>query len=329
MPWGERMTPPKVLDWLLEEEQPSVRYLALRDLLGRSERDSEVRAARARISKAGWAAEILAHREPGGWWVSPARIYTPKYLSTNWMMLVLSDLGLSRSHPAIQESCELWMKRSSAQDGGFAINGAAKSHLCYIGNMTRALLRFGYDDDARVRSALDWLVRNQAALGGWSCWGSGRNLDSWEGLSAFAAYPKAKWTAAMTRAVEKGAEFFLERELYRQGDHYEPWFRFHYPAHYYYDLLVGLDLLTSLGFTEDPRLRFALAHLQKKRRPDGRWNLDAVHPDIEGPSADWCARHPKHRPVPFALEAVGRPSKMITLIASRVLARRDGTTGTR
>ncbi len=31
-----------VLDWLLEEDQPSVRYLALRQLLDRPEDDAEV-----------------------------------------------------------------------------------------------------------------------------------------------------------------------------------------------------------------------------------------------------------------------------------------------
>ena len=126
----------------------------------------------------------------------------------------------------------------------------------------------------------------------------------------------------MQSAVERGAEFFLERELHRQGDRYPPWYRFHYPVHYYYDVLVGLDLLTLLGCGDDPRLRFALALLKKKRRADGRWNLDAVHPDVEGKGvAEWYRTHPKQRPTPFALEVRGQPSKMITLTALKVLDR--------
>ena len=53
------MTRPEVLDWLLEPEQPSVRYLALTQLLGKRPSDSEVRETKARIPSAGWAAEIL------------------------------------------------------------------------------------------------------------------------------------------------------------------------------------------------------------------------------------------------------------------------------
>ncbi len=302
-----------------------MRYLALRDLAGRPESDSEVREARRAIPTRGWAAEILADRQPGGWWVDPKRLYVPKYISTNWKLLVLSDLGLDRSHPAIAESCELWIRRFRTRDGGFSGSGGAHGHLCLVGNTARALIRFGYEEHPAVKSALDWLVRAASPLGGWSCWGSGRNLDSWEGLSAFAAYPRSRWTAAMKDRVEKGAEFFLERELHRQGPRYAPWFRFHYPVHYYYDLLVGLDLLTSLGYRDDRRLRFALGVLRRKRRSDGRWLLDAVHPDVEGPTAEWFRRHPRQAPIPFGLETPQRPSKMITFLAERVLRRLDGT----
>ena len=117
-------------------------------------------------------------------------------------------------------------------------------------------------------------MKSQAKLGGWSCWGTGRNLDSWEALSAFAVYPREKWTKEMKEAVEKGAEFFLERELYKQGEHYEPWYRFHYPVHYYYDLLVGLDFMTALGYGQDKRLGHALNVLKKKKYPKpaaGTW----------------------------------------------------------
>ncbi len=311
----------KVLDWLLEEDQPSIRYLALTQLLGKSETDSDVREAKVRIPSVGWAAEILARRDPAGWWVDAKRLYQPKYLSTNWMLLILSDLGVDRTLPAIRTSCELWMRRFSTPDGSFGLDHGTQGHLCIAGNTTRALIKFGYADHPAVRRTLAWLVRNASPLGGWSCWGSGRNLDSWEGLSAFAAYPRRHWTPAMTDRVEKGAEFFLERELYHQGGHYEPWYRFHYPVHYYYDLLVGLDLLTSLGYADDRRLRTALAVLQKKRRTDGRWNLDAVHPDVEGVVANWYRGHPRRAPTPFGLETPGEPSKMITLRALTVLSR--------
>ena len=321
----------RVTDWLLDESQPSVRYLALTGLLGKGEGDSEVKAARRNITKLGWAKEILDMRAPSGYWGGEQNLYRPKYMSTNWMLLILSDLGLTKADAGIGKTCEGWMKRFSAEDGGFdsSAKGSPKhGHLCITGNTARALVKFGYQDHPRVKRAFEWFVESQAELGGWSCWnyGShprGRNLDSWEPLSAFAVYPRQKWTRGMKLAVEKGAGFFLERELHKQGDRYEPWYRFHYPVHYYYDLLVGLDFMTALGYAGDRRLGYAVSLLRKKRRPDGRWNLDSVNPDPESPQGRWDREHPRQATTPFALEEPGKPSRMITLSALRVLKRVD------
>ena len=125
----------------------------------------------------------------------------------------------------------------------------------------------------------------------------------------------------MQSCVERAAEYYLERELHLQGDRYEPWYRFHWPTHYYYDLLVGLDVLTALGYGSDKRLGFALDLLRKKQRADGRWNLDADQTDPDPEGAQWFAEHPEKRPTPLSFETAGQPSKMITVRALAVLSR--------
>ncbi len=315
------MTSKAVLPWLLEEDQPSIRYLALTQLLSKGEDDPDVQSAKRMIAKRGWAADLLAKQDREGRWAGGESLYQPKYLSTNWMLLVLSDLGLTKENPRIRMACELWIERFAKEDGGFGSEGMKKSHLCIVGNTARALVRFGYVEHPMVKRAFEWLAANRDKNGGWSCFGSGRNLDSWEGMSAFAVYPRQKWTEGMKRAVELGGEFYLEREMHRQGAHYGPWYRFHYPAHYYYDLLVGLDFMTALGYGDDPRMSYAVSHLKEKRRSNGRWTLDAVHPDLEGNMADWYAKNPNRKPTPFSLEKPGEPSKMITLRAMVVLKR--------
>jgi hypothetical protein len=311
----------KVMDWLLEPSQPAVRYLAMRDLFDGTSR-TDLKETGRLITSRGWVADILAKQQPGGYWVNGDKLYRPKYISTNWMLLTLSDLGVTREDPRIARACSLWMDRFSKSDGGFNVEGGRKSEHCLTGNTARALIRFGYVDEPRVRSALDWLVKTQKENGGWHCWGSSGTIDSWEGLSAFAVYPRQKWTKGMKSAVERGCEFYLKRELCKQGANYEPWFRFHFPSHYYYDLLVGLDFMTALGYTDDKRLGLAVSHLKNKRRKDGRWNLDAVHPDYDngGKWPNWWEQY-KGRYHPFALEEVGGPSKMITLRALTVLMR--------
>jgi hypothetical protein len=308
-------------DWLLEEGEPSIRYLTLTQVLGKKESDPEVRAAKTSIGKEGWAAQILAKQKPGGWWVHQENLYRPKYLSTNWMLLILSDLGMTKDDPRIGRAADLWRDRFSKPDGGFGSDGASRGHLCIVGNTARALIKFGYADDPKVKSALDWLVREQASNGGWSCFGSGGNLDSWEGMSAFAVYPRQMWTRGIKRAVERGGEFYLHKSMDRQGARYEPWYRFHYPVHYYYDLLVGLDFMTALGYGGDDRLAGAVALLKEKKSPEGRWDLERVHPDVEGTMSEWYSKHVNQAPTPFSLERPGRPSKMVTLRALTVLKR--------
>jgi hypothetical protein len=309
-----------VMDWLLERVQPSIRYRTLTQLLDKPETDPDVKSARATIVKKGWAADILNKQSEDGWWVTGKSLYRPKYTASNWMLLVLADLGLNRTEPRVRRACELWIERFAKPDGGFGTDAMRKGELCLVGNTARALVQFGYVDHPKVKRAFGWLVREQKENGGWHCWGKNGVLDAWEGMSAFAVYPRRMWTRSIKRAVERGAEFFLDRGLYKEGAHYGPWFRFHYPIHYYYDLLVGLDFMTALGFGGDRRLNYATELLKEKRRPDGRWELDAVHPE-----RPYKGAHYQSRRIPFALERVREPSKMITLTALRVLKRIEGS----
>lgn len=313
-----------VREWLLEPSQPAVRCRALLDLSGEAESSDQVEETRREIPRRGWVADILSRQDEGGRWEWEARksLYVPKYICTIWNLIMLSELGMTARDSRVRRSCELFLKEYARPDGGFDSPGddQRRSELCITGNLARTLTLCGYADDSRVRASFDWLVRNQMEDGGWHCFPQvafGRGtLDCWEGLSAFAALPSSKWTRSMKKAVEKGAEFYLRKELFRQGRRYVPWFRFHYPVHYYYDILVGLDVLTRLGYGDDRRLDPALGVLKQKRRKDGTWALDAIHPDL-GAGAGY--RMSKRRVTPFALETKGQPSKWITLTCLRVL----------
>lgn len=157
------------MPWLLEKDQPAVRYLALTQLLGRPEGEPDVRSAKEASTKRGWAAGILAPQKEGGWWISEESLYRPKYLATNWMLLVLSDLGVTKSDPRIRRACELWVERFAKSDGGFGADTMRKSGLCLVGNTARALVNMGYADHPKVRSAFRWLVSNHKENGGWHC----------------------------------------------------------------------------------------------------------------------------------------------------------------
>ena len=312
------MPPPDLNTWLADPAQPAARYRYLVEIEGVPHASEEARTALRQTPSRGWAADILRKQDPHGFWVHRKTLYRPKYVATNWRLLLLAELGLTVRHPGIRRGVNLMLEDYGGSDGPFGRRGG-EPHFCFVGNTARMMILFGLADDRRVTSSLDWLADQQREDGGWDCFGRPNGtLDCWEALAAYAAIGSRRWTRKWKLAVDRGAEFYLERKLFQEGRRrYAAWERLHHPVHYYYDILVGLETLVRLGYGDDARMKPARALLKRKMRPDGRWSADAVHPDLARGSN--YSRDPGTRP--FALERVHAPSKWITLRALKVLGK--------
>lgn len=318
------VSPDPVLDWLLKPDQPSIRYHTLVDLLDQKATGPEARDAFTQIPRVGWASDILRRQGPNGFWEArePRTVkeylyflWFPEFSSTIWNAIVLADLGLTSADGRIRKIADRLFEYKL---GLSSMINLYHEEMCAVGNTARTLARFGYGDDPRVRRLYDWILEDQRSDGGWNCsQGTPGTLERWEPLAALAALPRSKRSNRVKEAIARGAEFYLKRRLSLEGPRYPPWFRFHYPNHYFYDVLVGLDLLTALGYAGDPRLQPALKVLREKRRRDGTWTIDRANPDAP---ASLLHLHIK-KARPLQLESPGRPSKWITLTALRVLKR--------
>ena len=336
--------PKETIRWLMEKNEPSVRYYALTRLLGRTDRDTDVEATKAQIGKQGWAAKILARQKERTWWDNPHHCYIPKYTSCVWNLIVLADLGVTRSDIRISNACEHFMKLNSVDSGGFSLRPAGSPkfdpHVCLTGNMVASLNRLGYSGDARVSRAADWLVSQQLADGGWNCYvkfGSKHSSfkSTIEPLWALAEALKHSEKDEWKESAAKGAEFLLRHHLYRSESTGSvvmlDFTKLHYPLHYHYDILHGLRVLRELDLNYDPRLDDALRLLLSKRTPQIRWPLEGtyrgwIHP--ESADGDYVER-PEEKEVvergwgeerTLQLEEVGKPSKWITMQAIIVLS---------
>jgi len=343
----------QVVEWLLEKENPPVRYFTLRDLMGREETDSEVKEAKDAIASYKVVEKIFSKQKPEGYWEDRDVPYFPKYKSTYWQIMILGQLGVDKSHERVQRASE-FILNLQLDEGGFSAytrktalaeydwrrsraalkekpsepntwaQSLVKEHQysCLTGNLCAAMLRFSYSSDTRLEKALNWLVKIQNRDGGWLCpYWKAHIKDTHScfhgticSLDAFSEVPEEKRKAEMNQAIVKGAEFLLMHRLFK-ADHHgyrvinRQWLKFSFPWFFGYNVLRGLSVLTKLGYTEDERLKDALELLLQKRLPNGTWLLENA---------------PTGR-MQVNIEAVGKPSKWITLNALRVLKRLSKT----
>jgi hypothetical protein len=92
--------PDAVLDWLLESENPSVRYRALTELLGVPQDDPDVRQVRAAIINSKPVLKIFAKMHPDGYWLHRgvgAGVSYAMSSSTHFVLSYLAELGLNRT----------------------------------------------------------------------------------------------------------------------------------------------------------------------------------------------------------------------------------------
>jgi hypothetical protein len=334
------------LNWLLEDDNPSVRYFTLRDILGRSENDSQVLAAKKLIPKSRIVRKILQKQNPEGFWEEPTNPYHPKYKSSYWQMMVLGQLGMDKTDERVRKACE-YIFRFQLDEGGFssctpelALNEYKllrkkkrklpsldewvprvifeHQYSCLTGNMVAALIRIGYAKYSRVVKALNWLVKIQNIDGGWLCPYWRAHIRDKHGcfygticaLEAFSEMEKKNMTRKIKETVERGAEFLLMHRLFK-ADHHDykvinkSWLKLGFPWFYGYNILRALDVLTKLDYVKDNRLNDAVEIVLQKQQRDGTWVLESM------PTGRMQAN----------IEAKGKPSKWITLIALRVLKR--------
>jgi len=309
-----------LLAWLLEPNNPSVRYFTLRDLLDCPAEDGEVQAARQDIMNRGPVPAILALQQPEGWWGRPDVTYKPlMYQSTVWQIMFLAELGADPADERVHRGCEFILRTMQTDLGDFPPRGtqyhklAQADMLCFDAMTTWALLRLGYVDDPRLAQALSFIAQTVLEAD-FRCHFNADRPCAWGAVKAMrslAEVPETQRTPEVRRAIRAGITFLLDGDLAhaayptKPGSSISPqWFRFGFPRSYQSDVLQALGVLADLGYADDGRAQPALDFLLSKRRADGTWRLDET---------------PQQMPVP--LETRGQPSKWITLSALRVLKR--------
>jgi hypothetical protein len=306
------------IQWLLDGD-PSIRWQTMRDLLGAPEKTVE--RERRRVAREGWGARLLAEQDPKGTWAggqsSDGGLYSPKWTSTTYTMLLLRDFGLAASNRQARKACRLLLGEGLQRDGGVNYGPWAKwlrrGETCVTGMVLSILSHFQYDD-ARLDAIADNLLDQQMPDGGWNCqrpYGATHSsvhttISALEGLRLYELH-RARKGRAIRAAQGRGREFLLVHRLFRShrtGEVIKAVFtRFAFPPRWHYDVLRALDYFQAVDAPRDPRLADAIDIVEKTQGEDGRWSL----------------QHSYKGKTYFELEEKGTPSRWNTLRALRVV----------
>lgn len=322
--------------WLLEDENPSVRYLTLTTLLDRPEDAPEVQKAKRKLMETGLVPEILRLQSLPEYLETYPRYYTYKYKGLVWTLITLAELG-AEVNEQIKEACEYLLENSQERtDGGFSENTAVRTgggrinevYPCLSGNMVWSLIHFGYLEDPRVQKGIDWITRFMRFNDGIAlevqlppydrnepCWGSHTcHMGVVKTLKALSSIPVERRSEDVTKTIGKAVEFLLSHHIYKRSHDLSKvskpgWLKFGFPLMYQTDILEILDILTALG-VKDRCMEEAVNLVLLKQDAQGCWKAENTY------NSDRLL---------IPMGKLGEPNKWITLRAMRVLKRYYGT----
>lgn len=318
------------VQWLLRTDEPAIRGLVRRDLLGVPDGLDPSQVADGPMITALLSGQQLDGGFPG----NPGR----GWRSTKWRLVAMVELGVSHDDPRVVAAADYFLDwvldLPQHRRGPTVINGLPRVCAHTEGVALVIGSRLGMADDPRVQALADALVEWQWPDGGWNCHrnASGRRSTFHESLSAawgLHEFGLVTGDKASETAAQRTAELFLQHQLvYSRGSgtpsKHRPnppaegavinsrWLKLGYPSYWHYDILAVLLLLTRLGKISDRRARGGLDHLQAKQRDDGLWAADQQW----WKPAESRFRH-QYEVVDWGL--AGQPSEMITLHALRIL----------
>ena len=283
--------PKNVTEWLLEEENPSIRYRTMRELQEISDFDPELQFTRKLITTYRPVKNMLEGMHPEGYWevISPStkKSYGKgveyRQNSTHFILSYLAELGMTKEDPIIEKAGNRYLSLQQP-DGDFSNHSS-----CLYGMNIRTFMLFGFKDDPRLKKTIDLMVNSIRYDNGYLC-------DSHEGkrkkgrpvkscvrgsvkvLFALGELPEL-WDEFFSKKI---VEYFLNRNvLYKTTD---PKIYVNndagstiFPFYWRFGLIDVLLPLAKMGFGNDSRMNSAWKVLARHKTEEGKYICDGVH----------------------------------------------------
>jgi hypothetical protein len=256
--------PQQVIDWLLEINNPPVRYLTLTNLLRRPPESHEVRKAKSRLMQYEVTQGILRRGEE--FWHDDDRAYW-KYTGKYWQLIFLGHFLADRRDPRIRDGVNgiLQMRGWVSKSGG----------QCLTANLLAALMRLGYGDHPIVKEETEALASRILLEGGICCKAMDYSLllrchmAQPKLLLCFAQVPPEQRSREVTSAIELIVKDLLRNEVFVYvSGHQKQWQEILARQPKKADLASGQ---TVLAWIQDQRDRFLKSRGLGQRCPKQGW----------------------------------------------------------
>lgn len=267
----------ELIQTLEQADTPSIRLFTLLKLKELSPDDPLVLQQQVLLAEQEPVCSILKEQHPEGYWVWERSHYTPKYKATHWSMQLLTELGLSGDHPAMQQGAA-YMRKRMQQSLHEQIENDERGLICFWGNFARYQIHCGALEDPILQETICLQVR-EVEVDARCDWNYGLPC-AWGLIRAMwglAAIPVEKRSAQVEHAIRHGLEFLLERYSLLKADYpyqeqiHRCWFSLNFPLFYNTDILFTLRVLDELDALHHPSALQALNWLRGKRSLSGMW----------------------------------------------------------
>ena len=304
-------TPKNITDWLLEEENPSIRYRTMQELQELPESDPNLPLAKKQISSYQPVKNMLEAMHPEGYWeqINPRskKAYGKdvEYMrdTTHFILAYLAELGMTREDPKIEKAANRYLSLQQP-DGDFL-----RHFSCLYGLNIRTFMLLGFKDDPRLKKTIDLMKKSIRYDNGYLC-------DTHEGKrkrrpvkscvrgSAKVLYSLGElpelWEESFSKKI---VEYFLNRNILYKTTNPKIYVRNDagltmFPFYWGFGLIDVLLPLAKMGYGHDPRMESAWNVLARHKTEEGKYILDG----------NWKSKY-------WKIEKRGLVSKWITFYA--------------
>ncbi|MBM3713541.1 MAG: hypothetical protein FJW56_08935 [Actinobacteria bacterium] len=302
----------KVIEWLLEDDNPAVKFYTRKYILPEIIYEDSCSDIEKQIISGEPVKSILNLQHPGGWWFEDSYFLNPLYKNTFWQLYFLSLLGTTRNIKSIDKAVRLIVNNMQSEKGSFLSTKKYKGNLiCMQGIALEMLIRLGYLEEDFAKKLI-FFINDIVYRDDFRCKYRQQLKCPWGAvkiLKAFNLIPDKSRDDNVINTINKSTKFLLghnivEAKYPRKKLRSSQWFIFGFPRGFQSDILEIASSLVEAGCSpSNTNLKNALKYISNKRLTDGSWKMEF---SLNGRML-------------VDIEKKNKPSKWITFIALKTL----------